>query len=310
MEPAVGKMKPNSGAELTENEQKLIEFIKKKPKGVTMSEISQEFSDLEKKEQAIIINKLSSTSRITFVTRGKNQLILLNNAVVGSSLKGSDNEEKVVYAIIQQGGNKGVWVRDIRKQCQLYDTKLDKVLKSLDSKKLIKEIKSIAAGGKKKLYMLYNLEPHRSVTGGAFYQGRDFETEYVDILTQQSHLFLTKKREEAEKLDIGPLALRKMSYVSHKEVAKYISDLNVSKVELSEVEVISLLNSLYYDGKVDRSVNGHGDIIYGAIPYLIPTPGLMKTPCGFCPVRRNCNDLGDVTPLKCSYFNEWLDMGS
>lgn len=41
--------------------------------------------------------------------------------------------------------------------------------------------------------MLYNLEPDRSVTGGAWYSDQDFESEFVEILNQQCHKFLVKK---------------------------------------------------------------------------------------------------------------------
>ena len=46
---------------------------------------------------------------------------------------------------------------------------------------------------KKKVYMLYNLEPDRSVTGGAWYSDQDFESEFVDVLNQQCFKFLQQK---------------------------------------------------------------------------------------------------------------------
>jgi len=46
---------------------------------------------------------------------------------------------------------------------------------------------------KKKVYMLYDLEPHRSVTGGAWYSDQDFESEFVDVLNSQCYKFLTEK---------------------------------------------------------------------------------------------------------------------
>lgn len=38
--------------------------------------------------------------------------------------------------------------------------------------------------------MLYELEPDRSVTGGAWYSGQEFESEFVEILQQQCYRFL------------------------------------------------------------------------------------------------------------------------
>lgn len=46
---------------------------------------------------------------------------------------------------------------------------------------------------KKKVFMLYNMEPDRSVTGGAWYSDQDFESEFVDVLNTQCHKFLEQK---------------------------------------------------------------------------------------------------------------------
>ena len=67
------------------------------------------------------------------------------------TIKG-DQEEKIVYEIIEESGNKGLWIRDIRVKSNLVQTQLNKVLKALESKKLIKAVKSVNAN-KKKVYM-------------------------------------------------------------------------------------------------------------------------------------------------------------
>lgn len=91
-----------------------------------------------------------------------------------------DNEERVIYNIIEEGANSGVWVRDIRGKSNLIMPQLTKILKNLENRKLIKAVKSVSAS-KKKVYMLFNLEPDRSVTGGAWYQDSDFEVNLIYI---------------------------------------------------------------------------------------------------------------------------------
>lgn len=59
-------------------------------------------------------------------------------------LKGADNEEHVVYSIIEEAGNKGIWIRDIRFKSNLMPTMLGKILKQLENKKMIKAVKSVA----------------------------------------------------------------------------------------------------------------------------------------------------------------------
>jgi len=55
-----------------------------------------------------------------------------------------DRQEKLVYQIIEAAGNKGIWTRDIRFKCNLMLTEVNKILKNLESKKLIKAVKSVA----------------------------------------------------------------------------------------------------------------------------------------------------------------------
>lgn len=57
-----------------------------------------------------------------------------------------DTEEKLIYTIIEDGGNKGIWIRDIRVKSNLIMTQLNKILKNLENKKLIKAVKSVNVG--------------------------------------------------------------------------------------------------------------------------------------------------------------------
>ena len=62
---------------------------------------------------------------------------------VSKNVKVTDNEESVVYGIIEEAGKKSIWTRDIRNKSNLSVTLLKKILKSLESKKLIKTVSSV-----------------------------------------------------------------------------------------------------------------------------------------------------------------------
>ncbi|XP_034941134.1 probable DNA-directed RNA polymerase III subunit RPC6 [Chelonus insularis] len=288
-------------------EQKIIALAQGKPKGISGADISKEIPDLSPGQLAAALNKLLSQGQVTLFQKGSVLLYKLNEVSKTQPLKGADNEEKIVYSIIEEAGNKGIWMRNIRLKSNLMHTQLNKILKSLETKKFIKAVKSVAAS-KKKLYMLYNLEPDKSVTGGTFYQDQDFEAEFVDILNQQCYRFLEQKNEAAKDFRGGPIAARNKAFASCNEVRKFINDLGISKVKLSEEDLEMILNTLVYDGKVQKTISTDGSTLYRAVQFLVPTPGIMKTPCGLCPVKNNCCDLGDVTPIKCQYFTDWLDM--
>ncbi|KAG7202576.1 hypothetical protein KM043_009772 [Ampulex compressa] len=287
-------------------EQRIIALAQARPKGISDKDLSAEIPDLQPAQKAQIINKLLSQGYFDLFKQGGSLLYRLKDPTKAKVAKGADNEEKIVYTIIEEAGNKGIWIRDIRFKSNLMPTQLNKILKSLETKKFIKAVKSVAAS-KKKVYMLYNLEPDRSVTGGAWYQDQDFEAEFVDILNQQCYRFLEQKREDTNACRNGPITARNITFASSKEVWKFISDLGISKVKLSVEDLEMILNTLVYDGKVERTLAEDGNHLYRAVQPLLSSPGLIKAPCGVCPVRKNCCNIGDVTPKKCHYITEWLE---
>ncbi len=155
--------------------------------------------------------------------------------------------------------------------------------------------------------MLYNLEPDRSVSGGAWYQDQDFESEFVDVLNQQCLRFLQMKRESAKEIKEGPIAMKSMSCCTVKDVHKFISDLGISKVNLDEEDLETILKTVVYDGKAERIVQIDGTYLYRAINSALPIPGLVQMPCGICPIIKNCSFCGEITPKLCQYMSEWLE---
>ncbi|XP_053713746.1 DNA-directed RNA polymerase III subunit RPC6 isoform X2 [Synchiropus splendidus] len=261
------------------------------------------------------INKLLSLGQLDLLRNSSGLLYRLKDPKNTSKMKGSDNQEKLVYQIIEDAGNKGIWSRDIRFKSNLPLTEINKILKNLESKKLIKAVKSVAAS-KKKVYMLYNLQPDRSVTGGAWYSDQDFESEFVEVLNQQCFKFLQSKAETARDSMQSPMVQRNSSFATSHEVWKYISELGISKVDLSMDDIETILNTLIYDGKVEMtviaakegtvgSVDGQMKLYRGVNTIIAPT-GLVKTPCGLCPVFDDCHEGGEISPSTCIYMNEWL----
>ena len=61
----------------------------------------------------------------------------------------------------------GMWTKDMKFHSNLQQPQITKILKTLESRKLVKSVKSVT-GGNRKVYMLYELEPSRELTGGAW----------------------------------------------------------------------------------------------------------------------------------------------
>lgn len=155
--------------------------------------------------------------------------------------------------------------------------------------------------------MLYDLEPDSTVTGGAWYQDQDFESEFVDVLSQQCHRYLVERAEDATKAGGGPLLVRNRSYATAEDVHKFIADLGISKVSLSVTDMESILYTVVLDNKAERFAKADGSYVYRAINNFVSSPGLVKTVCGICPIAHRCADTGSINPKACNYFTEWLN---
>ena len=299
--------------DLVDLEAKIVELCRENPKGIADAAVQQGLPGIPPRQRVTAINRLLSTGQIELLKSGSTLLYKYKDSQAASKTKGFESEEKLIYQIIEGSGNKGIWIKDIRFKCNLQVTQVNKVLKNLESKKLIKAVNSVAAG-KKKVYMLYNLDPDSSVTGGAWYSNQDFESEFVDVLNQQCYKFLQQKAQKVQDMKIDPLAKQNASFASSNEVLQYISQLGISKVTLTTKDIETILNTLVFDGHVEMTIvldNTGGGVsqkkLFKSVKSMLPVIGLMKVPCGVCPVVHDCHDDGEISPSKCIYMKEWLD---
>ena len=302
-----------TGAVKTESEdicERILSLCKDFPRGLSDKVLQNDMPNIDPKIRAGAINQLLNSGKIDLFKSSESGGLLyrIKTQSKAAGIRG-DQEEFIVYKIIEEAGNKGTWIRDIRIKSNLVQIQLNKVIKALLNKKHIKEVKSVNAT-RKKVYMLYDVEPDPSVTGGAWYTEQDFESEFVEVLNQQCYRYLYDKLEKSRECRDGPLAARNMSQGTSKEVLKFISDLGISKIQLKKEDIESILNTLCFDGKVEKSTStrdGEEIRLYRAIESLLPTTGLVKIPCGVCPVVKVCTrDIGAITPCKCTYLTEWM----
>ncbi|XKL69448.1 hypothetical protein PGB90_007217 [Kerria lacca] len=276
--------------------ERILNFVRNFPNGVSDKDIQKEIPEIDVQKRVEILNSLVRQNSIGIYKQSGGKIIYKANVTSDpEDLRSADNEEKLVYRIIKEAGNKGVWIRDIRKECNLLRKQLEKTLRSLENKKLIKSIKTVSAP-KKKFYILYEIEPDPSLTGGAWYSDQDFESEFVDRLNELCYKFLLAKKEQTKDLIGDPILVSNNLYASAAEVCTFINKCNISKI----------LTTLIYDEKVSKKLAAGGSYLYKAVDHLLASPGLSRNPCGVCPVYRKCEIGCAVNPKTCSYLNEWL----
>lgn len=159
-------------------------------------------------------------------------------ADVASKFAGLDVSARMVYQIIQKSENKGIWTKDIRIQSNIQHQALNKIFKNLENRHLIKPVKSVTAKAKK-LYMLYDLQPAKELTGGPWYTELEFDHEFVSEL--RTFVLLC-----VQKINGG-------KGVSLKEIAAKMKEANISRVQLNLGEVQQLVQTLAFDYLIEHN---------------------------------------------------------
>jgi len=139
-------------------ESAIIQLCLQFPNGVTDKILENSFRSATIQQRVSALNRLLSLNKIDLLKSSTEQGTFLyrirdTKNVSGSSITigggAIDQMERVVYQLVKESGTLGIWMRDIRTKTKLSQTILNKTLKALESKKLIKAVKSVHASKKK-----------------------------------------------------------------------------------------------------------------------------------------------------------------
>jgi len=170
---------------------------------------------------------------------------------VASNFKGLDVSARLVYQVVKTAGNMGIWTKDIRFQTNIQQQALNKIFKQLESRKLIKPVKSVT-NKSKKLYMLYDVKPAKEITGGPWYDGdMEFDHEFINELRKFILLCVRK--------------MNKGKGTTLAAISEKIKQAQISRVPLDLENVQQVVQTLAFDYLIEQSsVNQKGEALFVA----------------------------------------------
>lgn len=212
-------------------------------------------------------------------------------------------EERILYDVVRSKTDMGIWRADLKNETKLAENMINKSLKSLLAKNLIKEVVNIHKKGKKH-YMGAEFEPSKEITGGDWYVNGSLDTEFINVLKEQC---------------------RKLIYKQTVATLDGISDIirrsGVFKVQFTKQQIEEILRNLVLDNEVmEVTSSGMGEfdsIPEGKLCYKCKSKGgtkgevkigaMASIPCGVCPRISQCTPDGIISPTTCVYYTKWLD---
>lgn len=101
-------------------------------------------------------------------------------------------EEALVYSYIEGAAREGIWSKTLRNKTNLHMTTMNRAVKSLETKNMIKAVK-VAKYPNRKTYMLAKLQPSEDVTGGPFYTNGELDEEFVHQMSSWTERYIIAK---------------------------------------------------------------------------------------------------------------------
>jgi DNA-directed RNA polymerase III subunit RPC6 len=160
----------------------LVELLRQAPSGLSNEQLESHFGVGKMASIAGVVNVLLEQKRLNlFQTASGGLLYKYVAEETALKFEGLTQEQMLVYQICEKAGGKGVWTRDIKNQSNIPQHTLNKTLKELELRLLIKYVRSVTSKSRK-LYMLFDTTPAKEITGGPWYTDQEFDHAFVEEL--------------------------------------------------------------------------------------------------------------------------------
>jgi len=157
------------------------------PQGVSDADIIKKFPDMPQQTRVAVYNSLIEKHRFNPCEDSSGTPVFkFVEQEEAQRFQGLGAQEMLVYQQIRDSGNNGIWNRDLKIRTSLPQQQIGKIVKTLENRQLIKPFTS-AQAGKKKVFLLFELEPSKAISGGAWFSNGDFDEEFFRITYTAAH---------------------------------------------------------------------------------------------------------------------------
>lgn len=167
-------------------------------------------------------------------------------------------EEAMVLSHVQASGNEGIWTKHLKAKTELHQTIIDRCLKSLVQKQLVKSIKAVRHPTRK-IYMLAHLEPSVELTGGPWYTDNELDAEFIKLLSSACLHYIRDRsfpKQNSKRVSRNQIRLYAIgaapSYPSAQQIQLFLSKSKITETELGVEHVEMLLRVLELDGEIEK----------------------------------------------------------
>ncbi|KAF7313622.1 RNA polymerase III subunit RPC34 [Mycena chlorophos] len=168
--------------------------------------------------------------------------------------KGLTGEEVMVLAPIKASNNEGIWIKHLKAKTNLHQTVIEKCIKTLVQRKLIKKVSSVQYPTRK-IYMLEGVEPSVALTGGPWYTENELDMDFIESISQACYKFIHDVSFPKHQSADGALFAisNAPQYPSAAQIHRALRQARLTETELSVEHIEILLDVLVLDGQVEKA---------------------------------------------------------
>jgi len=203
------------------------------------------------------------------------------------------SQERLAYKLIFEAGNKGMWMLDIRKKLLMGPNIATKVVRTLVTQGLIKEVSDVRHRSRK-IFMATDFQPSAEITGGTWYHDGRLHTDAV-----------TARRccqAQVERLGAATVQMIHHGILKDDPRARYTID------KIRDIIKTMVLEEVKSTGTGEFTALRASTMCYRQVTGA-PQGGTMEgILCGVCPRIDVCSPEGVISPSTCVYYKKWLQM--
>lgn len=272
--------------------EEFFKYLQTMPEGVSQ----RDAQDAGYQNSTIVLaaNALLKQGRVSCLQMPDGSLLYkVQDAKVAQQNRGLSEEALLVLQLIRNSDNKGIWTRELKLKSNLQHYQISKATKTLEERQLIKSVKSIQFKNRR-VWMSWEVEPAREVSGGIWYEDGEFNENRVESLRSACRDFL-KQQEGCQ--------------VHLKDLQYYIRanpELAASGSPPNDDALAGIMKTLELDGV---AVCLQKDQLWQlrSRPVTVLGQEPLNVPCLQCGLRRECHPTGVIRPTSCEYLRRWME---
>ncbi|TPX45421.1 hypothetical protein SeLEV6574_g03866 [Synchytrium endobioticum] len=236
--------------ELSDDQRMVYLELLRHPKGVPQKDLDHMFPSMDSSAVMQALNQMSARRIVEFQQEGQYLRFLARSDNEYRKTRDLSPEEYVVYGIIKNKGNRGIWVRHIKEDSKLKEKVVLKCLDRLTNQMLIKSLTSVKHKTRK-LYMLAEITPSVELTGGVFFTDQEFDSDMVESIALATYSHILRKTFH-NGLPNERFGSRYEGYATAQTCLEFVKKSNLLKdgTELSIGDILRILSRLIYDDKI------------------------------------------------------------